>query len=195
MSLNSRQAMFAAEYLADLNATAAAERAGYSAKTAYSQGQRLLSHVEVQAAIQAGMKARGARTQITADRVLQEVGRIAFADIRKVVRWGVKEIAVGFDGDGKRLDPSDLGDAVMVHTEFAPFVEPVNSDELDDDTAAAIAEVAMTKDGIRIKMHGKVEAINLAGRNLAMWKDKLEVAVDEDTATLLAKARERAKSE
>ena len=50
--LNDKQKRFVDEYLVDLNATAAAKRAGYSEKTAYSMGQRLLKKVEIQAAIQ-----------------------------------------------------------------------------------------------------------------------------------------------
>lgn len=46
--MNKKQKRFAEEYLIDTNATQAAIRAGYSEKTAYSQGQRLLKHVEVQ---------------------------------------------------------------------------------------------------------------------------------------------------
>ncbi len=54
--LTPKQARFVEEYLIDLNATQAAIRAGYSPKTAYSIGQRLLKNVEIQAAIQ---EARG----------------------------------------------------------------------------------------------------------------------------------------
>ena len=46
-----RQEKFCVEYLIDLNATQAAIRAGYSDKTAYSMGQRLLKNVEIQSRI------------------------------------------------------------------------------------------------------------------------------------------------
>ncbi len=58
MSLTPKQARFVEEYLIDLNATAAAKRAGYSERTAYAQGQRLLKNVEIAAAIQKAQKAR-----------------------------------------------------------------------------------------------------------------------------------------
>jgi phage terminase small subunit len=67
LALTARQELFVQEYLVDLNATQAAIRAGYSERTAYSQGQRLLKHVEVQAAVQAAMAARAERTEISAD--------------------------------------------------------------------------------------------------------------------------------
>lgn len=192
MSLNENQRRFVAEYPVDLNATQAAIRAGYSERTAKQQGARLLTNADVKAAIDAVLADREKRTGITQDRVLVEVGRVAFADIRKAVRWGMKEVPIGYDADGKRLPADQVGDAVVIERVFQPFVEPVDSDDLDDDTAAAIAEVSLGKDGIRIKMHDKLGAVTLAGRHMAMWKDKLEVTPDEDTAALLAEARKRA---
>lgn len=47
--LTVKQQRFCDEYLIDLNATQAAIRSGYSEKTAYSQGQRMLKNVEVKA--------------------------------------------------------------------------------------------------------------------------------------------------
>lgn len=70
---STKQQLFIEAYLANPNATEAAKRAGYSEKTAYSQGQRLLKNVEVQ-------KAVGKRVQtaaMTADEVLAELANIA----------------------------------------------------------------------------------------------------------------------
>ena len=52
--LSPRAARFVAEYLVDCNATAAAERAGYSKRAASVQGWRLLRNAKVGAAIAAG---------------------------------------------------------------------------------------------------------------------------------------------
>jgi len=71
--LTAKQKAFVQEYLVDLNATQAAIRAGYSAKTAGSIGQRLLTKVEIQAELAAAMAARGERTEITADYVLRRL--------------------------------------------------------------------------------------------------------------------------
>jgi phage terminase small subunit len=73
MALTAKQETFVREYLIDLNATAAAERAGYSAKTAYSIGQRLLKDVEVAQRVQFAMDERAKRTDITADYVLKGI--------------------------------------------------------------------------------------------------------------------------
>lgn len=105
-NLTARQERFVAEYLIDLNATQAATRAGYSARTANEQGARLLANVSVRSAIEAAKEKRQEKSGITAARVVQEIARLAFFDPRKLLT-----------SDG----------------------EPVPIQDLDDDTAAAIA--------------------------------------------------------
>lgn len=99
MSLTPKQQRFVQEYIIDLNATKAAIRAGYSAKTADQQGPRLLGHPEIAKGIAAAQKKIADKAGITAERVLQELGRLAFADPRQL-----------FDADGKLLRPSELSD-------------------------------------------------------------------------------------
>ena len=79
--LTDRQAAFAREYAIDFNATAAAARAGYSRKTAYSIGQENLTKPEVVAAIAKLTKPRMDELRIDADRVLQGLAELAFANI------------------------------------------------------------------------------------------------------------------
>lgn len=78
-----RSSDFVDEYLVDLNATQAAIRAGYSEKTAYSIGQRLLKNVEVQKMIANRMEERSKRTEITQDRVLTDIELIKQDAMRK----------------------------------------------------------------------------------------------------------------
>lgn len=73
MALTAKQQAFVREYLIDLNATQAASKVGYSAKTAKQQGSRLLTNVDVLKAIQEAMDARAQRTEITADYVLEGI--------------------------------------------------------------------------------------------------------------------------
>lgn len=79
--LNDKQARFVDEYLVDLNATQAAIRAGYSARTAYAQGQRLLKHVEVQKAVAEQKADRSVKTGIDAQWVLMRLAGDAEADL------------------------------------------------------------------------------------------------------------------
>ncbi len=71
--MNDKQQRFAEEYLIDSNATQSAIRAGYSAKTAYSQGQRLLSHVEVRRAIQDMQAEHRERTAVTVESITEQL--------------------------------------------------------------------------------------------------------------------------
>lgn len=78
MALTEKQQRFIEEYLIDLNATKAAIRAGYSEKRASEIGYQLLQKTTIKSAIQAAAEERSKRTAITADRVLQEIGEVAF---------------------------------------------------------------------------------------------------------------------
>ncbi len=69
-NLTSKQQRFVAEYLVDLNATQAAIRAGYSERTARSQGQRMLTNVDIQEALTVALEQRSQRTEIGQDWVV-----------------------------------------------------------------------------------------------------------------------------
>jgi phage terminase small subunit len=176
MSLTLKQAQFVREYLVDLNATQAAIRAGYSARTAASIGDENLRKPAIAEAVQTAMAERAERTEITADRVLKELAKVGFANLSDVTDWGIREIAFGFTEDGKKLPLEEIGDAAMVRYADAPFVRPIDREELPEPIRAAVSEVALTKDGFKIKMHDKVGALTQIGRHLGMFTDKVEHA-------------------
>ena len=144
--LTPKQQRFVDEYLVDLNATQAAIRAGYSAKTAGSIANETLTKPEIAAAIQQAMQDRSDRTQITADAVLQELGRIGFSDMRVFATWGANGVTLN------------------------------ESASLKDDSARCVAEVSetRTKDGgaIRFKLHDKVAALEKIAKHLGMFGEK-----------------------
>ena len=74
---------FAREYLKDFNATKAAVRAGYSPKTAGSQGHRLLKSPAVREAVDNATADVAEEGQATVDRVVEELAIAAFADPRE----------------------------------------------------------------------------------------------------------------
>lgn len=82
--LTDKQRRFVVEYLIDLSAARAAERAGYSKKNAARIGWELLQYPHVAKAVTEEKAARERRTRITADRVLEQFGRAAYFDIRKM---------------------------------------------------------------------------------------------------------------
>jgi hypothetical protein len=114
-----KQRRFVDEYLLDLNATQAAIRAGYSARTAEQQGPRLLGNVEIAEAIQAAQQARSERVQITADDVLRGLHREATltgdgaSHAARISAWGLIGKHLGMfverrqqlGEDGRPVDP------------------------------------------------------------------------------------------
>lgn len=80
MALTLKQERFVQEYLVDLNATQAAIRAGYSAKTADRIGPELLGKTCVSEAIQKAIKKREKRTEVTQDYVIEKLKEIAEKD-------------------------------------------------------------------------------------------------------------------
>ena len=91
MPLTAKQQRFVEEYLIDLNASAAARRAGYSARRADEIGYENLRKPQVKAAIDAAQAERSQRTQVTADQVLKEAALVAFSDIGEVLDFSGTE--------------------------------------------------------------------------------------------------------
>lgn len=81
---------FVIEYMADLNATEAAKRCGYSRNSAMHIGSQLSARPLIKEAIASCMRARSIRSSITADRVLEEIARMAFYDPAALVTGGIK---------------------------------------------------------------------------------------------------------
>lgn len=175
--LTAKQRAFVREYLIDLNATQAAIRAGYSSDTAGAIGAENLKKPQIEAAISAAMNLRAERTDITADRVLKELAKIGFADIRKAIRW---ESALVTEEDNP-----DGGDIAVIKRIVTNHVQLVSSDDIDDDTAAAISEISQnTNGGIKLKLHDKKAALVDLGRHLGLFTDN--VAMKHDVSDPLA---------
>ncbi len=101
--LELRQRIFVHEFLVDLNASAAAKRAGYSPKTAHVTAIKILKKPLVQEAIFRAMQERVHRTDIEADRVLQELACIAFIDPKNLFNdEGVLREIVEMGGEVRR---------------------------------------------------------------------------------------------
>jgi phage terminase small subunit len=165
--LTAKQRAFVREYLIDLNATQAAMRAGYSEKTAYASGAENLKKPQIASAIESALKIRADRTDITADRVLKELAKIGFADIRKAIKWQGTLVTEEDNPDG--------GDTLIIKNVVTNNVTLVSSDEIDDETAAAISEISQNAaGGIKLKMHDKKAALVDIGRHLGMFTDKVE---------------------
>lgn len=158
MSLTAKQQRFVEEYLCDLNATQAAIRAGYSARTAEAAGSRLLRNVKVSAAVTAGQRERSERVEITADRVLRELARIGFSDIRDLFTW---------DAERAGFVPS-----VDLTEDQAAAVSSVEAETIRYTTEEGITE---TKVKLKLKTYDKLGALEKIGKHLGMFIDRTEV--------------------
>ena len=146
-----KQKLFVQEYLIDLNATQAAIRAGYSPDTAGGIGGENLKKPDIRASIDKAMAERSRRLGLNQDRILLELAKIALLNPQQVV---------------------NLNDAT------------IREDALPEDLAA-VASVKVkrfpTKEGEgierEIKFYDKSKALELAGKHLGMFRDKVDVNV------------------
>ncbi len=72
-NLTDKQKRFISEYLIDLNATQAAIRAGYAKSCARFHACRLMKRDDVKRAIDEGLKKQQARTELSADEVIEDL--------------------------------------------------------------------------------------------------------------------------
>lgn len=138
--LNDKQKRFVDEYLVDLNATAAAKRAGYSEKSASRIAIELLNKTHVSAEIQKRQAKLRGKLEITQERVLEELAAIAFAngtDFATITRNGLV-----------RLTPTD---------------------EVPEEKKKAVASIKEGQYGTEIKLHDKVRALELLGKHLGVF--------------------------
>lgn len=167
--LTAKQQRFCDEYLIDLNATQAAIRAGYSENTAMEQGYQLLQKTSVAEYIAERKQDRIARTEITQDRVLRELAIIAFSNAADYASIIEKDAMVDVNGVTVPLEDAD-GNPIKYRT-----VEPVLTEDLTEEQKRALAVIKKGRDGFEVKPYDKVRALELLGKHLGMWTEKVEV--------------------
>lgn len=148
--LTAKQQRFCDEYLIDLNATQAAIRAGYSPRTAEQAASRLLTIVKVSDEIAREMAERSKRTGINQDRVVKELAKLAFVNIADVV---------DLENATVRISATDEDLACIQSVKIKP------------------SEFGTERE---IKLYDKKASLELLGRHLGMFKDKLEIEADMD---------------
>ena len=144
--MTKKQKRFVEEYLIDLNATQAAIRAGYSPDSAKEIGSENLTKPNIASAIDQALAERSRRTGVNADRVVRELAKIAFVNAKDVIDFDSATLAANAD---------------------------------NDDTAAIQSVKVKTfgEDGLEreIKLADKLKALELLGKHLGMFKDKVEL--------------------
>jgi phage terminase small subunit len=152
--LTPKQERFVAEYLVDLNATQAAIRAGYSAKTAEQQGPRLLGNVVVAAAIGEAQARHLAAVDVSAQRVLKELAAIGFSDIRAI-----------FDENGQLRPVNELPDGVA---------SVIASVEVTKQRTRTADETTTEEWVSKVKAWDKTRALEMLAKHLGLLKDQVQ---------------------
>ena len=145
MALTLKQKMFIDEYLVDLNATQAAIRAGYSPKTAKDIASQNLAKLNIRIEIDKRMAERSKRVGMNADRVLQELGNLAFVKIEDVI-----------DFETGRIKPTATSDDLAAIQSIK--IKP--------------GEYGTERE---IKFYDKKATLELLGKHLGLWTDKQEI--------------------
>ena len=165
--LTDMQRLFVAEYLKSKNATEAAIKAGFSERSADKQGWQLLGKPRIANAIRRAMDRIEKRVMIAAENVLIELGKIAFADPRKV-----------FNENGDLLPPKDWPD------EIAGAIQAIEIEEIREPyTGDVIGKIK------KIKFWDKNKALDNLGKHFKLFDDKIEININDGLAERLAQAR------
>lgn len=163
--------LFILEYLIDLNATAAYIRAGGDPFRAEALASKLLRNGHIVARhVKIALAERAARVGISADRVIREWGRMAFGDVRNVLRE---------DGSLKNPHEYTEDDAAMIKG-----VKTRRIVELDADGKMQQAEIT------EITFIDRLSATNAVAKHLGMLNDKLDITVTS-VATRMEEAMRR----
>ena len=143
MTITEKQKAFVEEYLVDLNATRAYKAVYKNVKkddVAASAAARLLRNVKVAAYLAERQKALQRRTEVTQERVIGELAAIAFADVADYVQIT--------DEDG------------------FPMVQLTPTKDIPANKRAAIASIKQGNNGIEVKLHNKLDALDKLGRHM-----------------------------
>jgi phage terminase small subunit len=152
--LTRRQEAFARNYLVSLNATEAAKLAGYSSKTAKAIASTLLTNVNVAAALKRERERLADRYEVNIDRVVRELARIAFSDMRDFMKPGP--------------DGSPVLDFSALTPDQSAVLQEVTVEEFKDGRSDQ-RQVRRTK----FRKESKIAALELLGKYLGMFKERV----------------------
>ena len=177
---NDRHERFCQESLVDLNGGRAYERVGYKAtgRTADAAAARLLANVSVAARVAELQSERMERTQVTADQVVAEYAKIAFANMQD------------FMGVTEQGDP--FIDLSKLTREQAAALAEFDVQDFTDGRGEGAREVKRVK----VKLHSKLSALDSLAKHLGMFGPKgteddplhqvVRMPTDEERARRLA---------
>lgn len=150
--LTPKQAAFVSEYLVDLNATQAAIRAGYSAKTAYRTGADNLRKPQIAAALATAQGKRLKRAEVTADRVVEELAKVGFSNLLDYFRL------------------TSQGEPYVDLSEITPEQAAALAELQVEDYVEGRGEDARQVRRVRVKLADKLKALDQLAQHLGVAK-------------------------
>lgn len=161
---------FIDEYLIDMNGAAAYQRAGYSAvgNSAGVSAARLLRNVHVSSEIAKRRAKTALRLEISREEALQEAWNIVKADANELIEYR-RFACVDCFGDGEKVRRAPDPDCETCHGEGRPDVLVKDTRHLSPQAKALYAGVKVTKDGLEIKMHSKMDALEKVFKHLGLY--------------------------
>ena len=166
--LRPKQKRFVEEFLVDKNATQAAKRAGYKEKCARQTGSEILTNPVVKEEIKKEFEEQAKRTLITADRVLEEIYRLAMCDIGEA-----------YNDDGSLKPIKDIPEDVR------RAISSVETDEIKGPDGSCFGQ---TK---KIKFWEKSKNLEMLAKHFKLLTEKFEVETNIDLARRIKEAREK----
>lgn len=167
MKPTNKQKQFIDAYLADPDMNASkAYLATYAKvknlKVAAVNASRLMAKPHVQEYLRQRMRDRERRTEITQDKVLAEIAKVAFVDIKKYLAYRTARTQVAVDEEGEPV----IG--------YAPIIDLADSDDVD---GSVIQQVSLSDKGtFSFKLQDKLKALELLGRHMGIFDDKMRLS-------------------
>lgn len=154
-------------YLEDLVIASAARKVGMSAGAA----SQTLKRARVAEAVRWAIEQRAADASVTASRVLEEVRTLALTDV----------IGALYDDEGRPISPRSLPEAVR------RCIASIEVEELYEGTGQDRVAIGRVR---KIKVWDKLKAIDLLGKHLDLFRDRVEHSLSKSLEDLIAESYE-----
>ena len=161
--LTEKQKQFCDEYLIDFNATRAYKAVYKSCKkeeTASANSSRLLRTEQIKAYIAERQRDLQKRTEVTQDKVIKELAKIGFSDLKNYLHYRTAKTVVGVDENGEKI------------VDYSPVIDLIDSEQVD---TSVVKKVSISRDGVfSFELHDKQKALEMLGKHLGLFTEKKE---------------------
>lgn len=158
--LSPKKLAFCQYYLESGNGTESAIKAGYSKRSAHAQASALLKNPNVKAFIDRAFHKAAEKAEVTAERIIEELSAIGFSKISDFLE--VTEV--------KKRKPGRGAAYTKVQT-----MNIFPTESIDKVKIRAVSEIKMTKDGMSLKVHDKISALEKIAKMLGYIQDRVDI--------------------